>query len=138
MRFFLCLLLMLGLTSCQSREEKNGLMAKGCEAAAQGLMANSEDQIDSISAQTFSNSTYGSGYKSVELKANLMRDGYLEDENIECIFYENEGPFGIGYSAEFIHISFDGNDIGKDVDGNIKGGINDFMSITDSVGKATR
>ena len=83
MRFFLCLLLMLGLTSCQSREEKNGLMAKGCEAAAQGLMANSEDQIDSISAQTFSNSTYGSGYKSVELKANLMRDGYLEDENIE-------------------------------------------------------
>lgn len=107
------ILLSLPLTGCVSRENADARLAKGCEAAAATLLKEGYS-FKNINKSTFKTSTeFGAGFREVTLNSTES-DGWANlEREYKCIFAEEMTAMGLGYTADFYQIAYDGEVFGK-------------------------
>lgn len=107
------MILSIPLTGCVNRESADALLAKGCEAAASSIMKEGYS-VKSINKSSFKTSTeFGAGFREVILNTTES-DGWANvDREYKCIFAEDMAIMGLGYSADFYQIAYDGEVLGK-------------------------
>ena len=129
---FLCASVL--LTGCSSREEADAKLSKGCEAGVTSLLAAEkyDRQIAKVKKVTYSKETLG---RQVTLDTTIKNKayGYEGEEWFSCIFSETYSMGYIAWDARLERITIGTDIIGRDDKGNVIGGLNEYMNLTDAV-----
>lgn len=125
------------LSGCSSREEADVKLAKGCEAGVTSLLAAEkyDHQIAKVNKVTYTMETLG---RMVHLDTTTKNKvyGYEAEEKFSCIFSESYSMGYIAWNARLERITIGSDVIGRDDQGNIQGGLNEYMNLTDAVQSA--
>lgn len=134
LRFLFAVFLSLPLCSCVDRDQADARLARGCEAAA-ALFLPEGTTIREVRKRVFSAAEEGAGFRRVVLTA-IETDGWSDvDKAYECVFVEEFGFLGNGYTAQIERLTADGNIYGKK-EGKILGEFGDHLKLTETVEKA--
>ncbi len=128
----LCVLL---LTGCVTREDADARIARGCAAGVE-IFLDEGFKIKEIKDTLFKESKeFGSGYRSVIIKA-VESDGWLDtDKQYECVFAESFGLFNANHDATIYQLKVNDQEYGN-VGGKIKGDFKDHLKLTEIVERA--
>lgn len=131
---FISLSTALLLTGCVSRDDADMKLAHACRAGVQTLLPQNL-KIDRIIGREASKSPEGPDMRYIKIKTVTI-DGMLEeDKDYECIFEEDFGMFGMGYTASVYQVRTGDAMYGKS--GNeIKGDADVFLKLTDAMRNA--
>lgn len=136
MRILLVLLLSLTLTACVSQEDADVKMAKGCVAGVNALISEDGREISEVKSREYSSKNVeGSLHRQIVVEA-VEKDGWLElDKEYNCLFAQQWGLFKMFHKALLVQITVDNATYGKK-DGEIIGGIEEFLKLTGAVDQA--
>lgn len=113
-RPLVALVALLPLTACVDRAKADEKLARACAAGVEAFLP--EDlKIKEIKERIFGESdTGGSGARYVTLKLSET-DGWMDtDKEYRCIFQEDFGFLGTGYTAMLYQLRMDDKIYGKD------------------------
>lgn len=133
-RPLLALVALLPLTACVDRAKADEKLARACAAGIEAFLP--EDQkIKDIKERIFGESdTGGSGARYVTLKISET-DGWADvDKEYRCIFQEDFGFLGMGYTAMLYQLRMDDKIYGKDGD-KILGTYEEQLKLHEAVDK---
>ncbi|HTK83916.1 MAG TPA: hypothetical protein VL625_02420 [Patescibacteria group bacterium] len=122
------------LTGCVSRDDADMQLAHACRAGVQTLLPQNL-KIDRIVGREASKSPEGQDMRYIKIKTVTI-DGMLEeDKDYECIFEEDFGMFGMGYTASVYQVRTGDAMYGRS--GNeLKGDAEIFLKLTDAMRNA--
>lgn len=131
----LMLAALLPLTACLSQDQADAKMVKGCKAAISSLIA--PKKLLTLQSEKFSYETNKDDGKLRRVALSFIeKDGWIEmEQSYHCLFLEQWGFMKASHKAMLIQIHIQDEIIGK-VDGNIQGGFDNFLKITDTVDRA--
>ena len=125
----------IALGGCINREQADTRLERGCRAAAE-LFIDEGFSIKSIKKNAFSLSKeFGQGYRNVKLTAIETDDWIDLDKDIECIFAEDMGAFGLSHSASLYQLKINDEIYGVEK-GKLLGDIDTHLKITIAVENA--
>ena len=122
----------LALTGCVSQDQADAKMAKGC-AAGVGALLTEPKEIIVVKTENFSNEETSEGlHRRVTLEAT-EKDGWVEmDKSYTCLFAQEWGFFKSSHRALLVQVKI-GEEIYGKRDGEILGGFEDFLKLTETV-----
>lgn len=125
------------LSACVDRGKADEKLAKGCAAAVEQFLPEGQS-IKEITNKVYGESSeLGKGYRYVTLRA-LETDGWSDaDKEYRCIFEEQFGFLGGGYTAVIYQVRVNDEVYGKK-DGQILGTFEDHLKLEQAVEKAMR
>lgn len=134
----LSFLTLLTVTGCSSREEADRKLAKGCEAGARSLMEGEryDRQIAKVKKTTFGGDAQGRSVR-LEVTTKTKADGRESDDVVFCVFQEEYNAGFIGWSAMLDRLTI-GEDVYGRENGAIKGDLQDFLKLNDTVSDGMR
>ena len=134
MKYFsltVCLLSLLLLTGCVSRQQADAMLERGCAAGVNALMKDGR-KIGKVLDTGFQVSPEGQGFRHVDLTVTLA-DDWLESKNhYDCVFEESFGFLNMNYTASIYQIRI-GSDVYGKAGGQILGTAEDFIKLTDAI-----
>ena len=134
----LCLVSLLTLSACGSREDADKKLARGCEAAVKSMLAkDTEDrQVEAIKGKSFAPSGEN---REVTLQATTKNKefGYEAEESFKCVFEESYSPGFTAWKASLLQLRI-GETVYGSEGGEIFGTMEDQMSLTAAVESAMR
>lgn len=133
-RLWLAIAALLPLTACVDRTKADDKLARACAAGVEAFLPEGTS-IKDIKDRIFGESdTGGSGARYVTLKA-LETDGWADtDKEYRCIFQEDFGFLGTGYTALLYQLKIDDKIYGKEGD-QILGSYEDQLKLHETVDK---
>lgn len=132
---FLGLLALVFLTGCVDRGQADAKLARACAAGVEAFLPETF-KVKEIKERIFGESdTGGSGARYVTLKL-VETDGWSDaDKEYRCIFQEQFGFLGTGYTATLYQLRMDDRIYGKDGD-TILGTYEEQLKLHEIVEKA--
>ena len=130
----LCIIM---LTGCISREQADKRLERGCVAAA-GVFLEDGYSVKSVKKSTFGPSNeFGPGYRDTVLTIVETDDWADLDKDVECVFAEDMGAFGLSHSAGIYQLKIDGETYGIE-NGVLLGDVDTHLKLTTAVENAMR
>ena len=92
--------------------------------------------VKSVKKSTFGPSKeFGSGYRDAVLTVVETDDWADLDKEVECVFAEDMGPFGLSHSASLYQLKIDGDTYGIE-NGQLLGDVDTHLKLTTAVENA--
>ena len=137
-KWMLCLLGLLVLSACGSREEADKKLARGCEAAVKSMLAkDSEDrQIEAIKGRRFAPAGENREV-TLQFMTKNKEFGYEAEESFKCVFEESYSPGFTAWKASLLQLHI-GETVYGSEGGEIFGTMEDQMSLTAAVESAMK
>ncbi len=132
---WLCLLSVLVLTGCVTREQADARIARGCAAGVE-VFLDEGFKIKEIKDKFFKDSVeFGHGYRHVILRAVESDDWLDVDKEYECVFAEGFGFLNNSHTATIYQLNVNGQTYGNK-GGKLLGSFQDHLKLTEIVEQA--
>jgi len=134
-KFIIPVFCTIALTGCINRQQADTRLERGCTAAAEVFMEE-YFSVKSVKDRAFSFSReFGKEYRDVKLTI-VETDGWVDlDKNVECVFAEDMGAFGMSHSASLYQLKIDDETFGVEK-GKLLGDMDTHMKLTAAVESA--
>lgn len=127
------------LTGCQSREDIDTKLAKGCEAGVSYILnlTSSDWTISKVNKHQGENKKGERMMRKITINTEVSYEGYAEEQkNYSCAFAETYNFGFMGHSAEIVAVIVEDEIYGR-LDGNLKNlSITQFQTLVGKIQRA--